>query len=178
MKEDGKGLINWSLVGVVVGVIMLLLFLAGLFQSCGTRKVETQIAKTDVKVDKEVKESGTQSNKVEIYTNTVASEKSDKVDERQEQRITELYNENGVLIKRLTELTNQKSTDKSIKDKSVLESFISFEYKTFVTTYRETITIHTKGKVKASETSNKYFYITIALLGGLVIWLGYKKVRG
>lgn len=176
-REDGDGVIGLSFKAILFGILFMLLLIAGLCQSCGSRKAQTQIAKTEVKAKEESKDSGTQKSQTESSTKVIEAEKNDKVDENITRRVEELYNENGQLIKRITELINTKSTYKSTKDKSVLESLISFEYKTWVKTYYKVITIHTKEKSKESKTNNNAFYIVIGILGVLVIvlgWLYYK----
>lgn len=172
-SEDGSGLMKWGYRAIVFGVVMIILFLLGLFQSCGSRKVETQISKTETKVKEESKDTGTQSNQTESSTKVIEAEKNDKVEENLTRRVEELYNENGQLIKRITELTNIKLTDKSTKDKSVLNSLISFEYKTWVKTYYKTITIRIKEKTKETKANNNAFYIVIGVLGALAIVLGW-----
>lgn len=172
-SEDGKGTMKWLSTSVIVGFVMLVLFVLGLIQSCGSRKVETQISKTETKVKEESKDTGSQSNQTESSTKVIEAEKNDKVEENLTRRVEELYNENGQLIKRITELTNNKSTDKSTKDKSFLNSLISFEYKTWVKTYYKTITIRIKEKSKETKANNNAFYIVIGVLGALAIVLGY-----
>lgn len=175
MREDGKGLINWSLVGIVISVVMLLLIIAGLFQSCGMRKVETQIAKTEVKSENEGSASGKETNQTTSSTVSNAVEKKDITNESTSTKVKEKIGSDGKVIERTTTTKKSNTVNKSQKSKSSAESLKTFQYKTFKTSYRETITIHTKDKSKVSETSNEYLYIVIALLGGLSIWLGFKK---
>src|SRR6185312_5267972 len=103
---------------LIFTTIILLMFIAGVLQGCGARKVETTISKQSESIKEEVKSEGSVKKENATTDSSNSSVKNDKVDEKQEQRITELYNENGTLKSRITELLNSKSTDKSTKDDS------------------------------------------------------------
>lgn len=172
-SEDGSGLMKWGYRAIIFGIIIFVLFILGLFQSCGARKSQVEIAKSKVEEKSQGKEESKESSQTESSTESKSKDSTDKSEEIYTKRIEELYSENGQLIKRITELSNQKSTDKSVNTKSSSETLKTFKYKTWIKTYWKTITIRTKEKTKATEANNNALYICIAFLGGLVILLGY-----
>jgi len=147
-------------------------FIYGVFAivcSCGTRKVATRIENVEQKdVTKDIskgqvtKDSGNSENSGNSVANNV-------VNEKQESRITELFNENGTLKSRISELLNSRSTDKTTSNNYIVKTAYSHTDSTFNNTHYidRTITIHTKEKT--SDSSNKPLYWVLFGIGGLIV---------
>jgi len=152
-------------------------FICLMLCACGTRKVQTDILKQS---DKEVEKT---TNKGEVKKESSTTEESNsseqvaKVNEKQEQRITELYSENGTLKSRITELINSRDIDNSKKEESrsyvtkirVDSNFTNTIYRT------KTITLYVKEK--KSESSNLYWILALSFLGGIALLFGYLYLK-
>lgn len=144
---------------------------------CGTRKATTQISKTDTKeVSKEVS-SGSTSTSSTSSASTETNEQTAKTDEKQESRKRELYDENGKLKERITELINSKSADNS-KRSSVGRYDINTKTNTaYTNTIYRTVTIHTKDKSKAvTSDRNGWYYAIGAVLCFAILCFGAYKL--
>lgn len=151
---------------VILGV--LLVGMVG----CGTRKVSTQISKTDTKeVSKELS-SGNTSTSSTSSRSTETNEQVAKTDEKQESRTTERFDSSGRVTERITETIKAKSADNS-KRSSVGRYDINTKTNTaYTNTLYRTITIHTKDKVK-TVTSNRNGLYTMLFGIGVVAILCY-----
>lgn len=84
-----------------------------MFASCGTRKVNETMDKSIETSYSKDEGSGSREIKSNTSINSSISQNNDKVNESQSKKITELFNENGSLKSRITELLDMKSIDKS-----------------------------------------------------------------
>lgn len=158
-------------------VILYTVFIAFMLLGCGTRKVATDILKQS---DKEV-EKTTNEGEVKKESSTTEESKSSeqvaKVNEKQEQRVIELYDSLGRLKQRITELVNSKDTDNSKKEESrsyvtkirVDSNFTNTIYRT------KTITLYVKEK--NSESSNLYWILALSFLGGVALLFVYLYLK-
>jgi len=143
---------------------------------CGTRKATVNLSKTDVKEEYKEVSSGNTSTSSTSTGSTETSEQVAKTDEKQESRTRELYDENGKLKERITELINSKSADKS-KRSSVGRYDINTNTNTaYTNTIYRTVTISDKDKSKATDTNNKplYWMIFGVVAFGILVYGGYK----
>ena len=140
-----------------------------LFVGCGTRKASVNLSKTDVKEESKEVSSGSTYTSSTSSASTETNEQIAKTDEKQESRTRELYDENGKLKERITELINSKSADNSKRS-----SFGRYDINTRVNTaytntiYR-TVTIHTKDKQKAVTSNRNGLYTMLFGLGVVAI---------
>lgn len=154
-------------------LIRLALYCAiALVPACGSRKVQTDISKTEQKdVAKEenkgnvVKESGSE-------TKEGSTTQNDIVKEQQESRIRELFDSNGNLQERITELLNSKSTDRTLITQYYTFRAYVFTDSNFHTTIYRDRTITVKTKQKSTDTNNKPLYWMLFGVGaiGMVVW--------
>lgn len=104
----------WGTIGLHI-LCWFLLILIVMLSSCGTRKVEnqsnsqSQTSKEERKTNTEVTKESSSEEKNE------SQETNQKSDEKQESRVRELFDENGKLKERITELINSKSSDNTNK---------------------------------------------------------------
>lgn len=112
--------VTWKL---VLAYTILLLICILLLSSCGTKKkiVDTDIHKSE-ETEKSVSEGKVKKDS-ESKEESSTKEQNAITDERQEQRITELFNENGSLKSRITELLNRKTVDNSTKESNSLKTY-------------------------------------------------------
>lgn len=151
---------------VILGV--LLVGMVG----CGTRKVSTQISKTDTKEVSKESISGSTSTDSRSTGSQEMSEQVAKTDEKQESRTTEKFDSAGRVTERITETIKAKSADNS-KRSSVGRYDINTKTNTHYTnTIYKTITIHTKDKQK-TVTSNRNGLYTMLFGIGVVAILCY-----
>lgn len=159
-------------------VIIYTAFIALMLCACGTRRVETDILKQSDKSKEKIVNEGEIKKESSTTEESKKSEQVAKVNEKQEQRITELYNENGSLKSRITELINSKDIDNSKKEES--RSYITkirVDSNFYNTIYRtKIVTLYIKDK--KSETSNIAFYVVIGILGALVVLFCYLYLKG
>lgn len=174
MKASHKLYITW----------LLLIWFALYLSSCGTRRATVDINKFS-EASKEQSDSKGQVKKESSSESTKSSEeKANVVDEKQEQRTREIFDENGKLKERITELLNSKKTDNSSKSsmsKDVLRVntdsvFNNTIYKT------RTITKYVKAKdVEADKSVIGNFSIwgilgiTLIVVAGVGIYFYLKK---
>ena len=151
-----------------------------LVPACGSRKVQTDIYKTEQKdVTKEeskgnvTKESGSEAKEGNTTQNDI-------VKEQQDSRVTELFNENGTLKSRITELLNSRSTDRSvITQYKTFRAYVFTDSNFYTTIYRDrTITIKTKHK--KTDTNNKPLYWMLFGIGAIsvVVWGIVRYLKG
>lgn len=140
---------------------------------CGTRKSSINLSKTNVKEESKEVSSGSSNTESKSTASTETNEQVAKTDEKQESRTRELYDENGKLKERITELINSKSADNSKRSaKSSYE--ITTTVKMVITqTKLRTLNIHTKDKQKSTTTNRNGLYYLLGVLGiiGLAFWL-------
>lgn len=136
---------------------------------CGTRKASTQIAKVDIKDKSEQISTGSSSTESKATGSTETNEQLAKTDEKQESRTRELYDENGKLKERITELINSKSADNS-KRLSVGRYDINTRVNTaYTNTIYRTVTIHTKDKEKTVTSNRNGLYTLLFGIGVVAI---------
>lgn len=145
---------------------------------CGTRKVATSINNTEQKdVTKDTskgqvtKDSGNSENSGNSVANNI-------VNEKQETRITELYNENGTLKSRISELLNSKSTDNTISNSYIVKTAYSHTDSVFNNTHYidRTITIKTKEKAVTANRNGLFVLGGFGLLIlGVLAWLKWVR---
>lgn len=161
------------------GIIVLILFILGVLQSCGSRRSEVSIQKDSDKNVEKTTDKGEVTKESSTKEENKASEQIAKVNEKQEQRITELYDENGKLKQRITELINSKDTDNSKKEES--RSYVTklrVDSNFYTTVYKDrTITKYVKSKETVS--SNTGWIIAFSIMGLVALLFGYLywKVR-
>ena len=169
--------ITWRLVFAYI-ILLIGIIAIALFSSCGTRK---KIVDTDIHNEKQTDKSITEGN---VKKDSEAKEQSSTkehnaiTDERQEQRITELFNENGSLKSRITELLNRKTVDNSTKEINSLKSTVT-RLDSVITTkiFRQMIIqdkkVHSDLNRDSTVITNlgKWGIVVGLLISGIVIWL-------
>jgi len=153
--------------------ILLALFFGGMFAGCGTRKanskvenVENKNIQDDSSKGQVTKDSGNSENSGNSVANNV-------VNENQQSRIAELFNENGTLKSRISELSFVKSTDKTTSNNYIVKTAYSHTDSVFNNTHYidRTITIHTKEKATTTNRNGLYMLGAFGLLIlGVLAW--------
>lgn len=153
----------------VIAVMVLMLVIVG----CGTRKVATDISKSKSNETEKSVNTGGVVKETKEDSKTETTDQTAKTDEKQESRTRELFDENGKLKERITELINSKSADNSSKKSSaVLVRNINTDSVFTNTIYRvKTITIKEKSKDVAASKNGTYWLIGVVCVIGLVLWL-------
>lgn len=145
---------------------------------CGTRKANVKIDNFKESVRIEEKSVG-KVEKSEAKTETISKkEQVAKVEENQEQRITELYFENGILRSRVFEITNHRIADSSTKDESSVITLIIRQDSLFnnTRTIDRTIKIHSKEK-NTQRSNNGIYWMLGAVVGfGILVYAVYKFI--
>lgn len=161
----------WRYMFFVLIVVCLLL------SACGSRRVQTDILKQSDKSTEKIVNEGEVKKESSTTEESKSSEQVAKVNEKQEQRVTELYDSLGRLKQRITELVNSKDIDNSKKEES--RSYIAKIRVDSIfnnTIYRtKVVTLYVKEK--KSETSNLYWILALAFLGGLALLFGYLYLK-
>lgn len=145
---------------------------------CGTRKVATSINNTE---QKDVTEDTSKGNVTKDSGNSENSGNSvanNLVNEKQEQRIREMFDTTGVLRERITELLNSKSTDNTISNSYIVKTAYSHTDSVFNNTHYidRTITIHTKEKAVTANRNGLYMLGAFGLLIlGVLAWLKWVR---
>ena len=162
-------------------LIRLALYCAiALVPACGSRKVQTDISNTEQKDVTKEESKGNVSTQSGSETKEGSTTQNDIVKEQQESRIRELFDSNGNLQERITELLNSKSTDRSvITQYRTFRAYVFTDSNFNTTLYRDrTITIKTKHK--KTDTNNKPLYWMLFGIGAIsvVVWgvVRYLKV--
>ena len=136
---------------------------------CGTRRVQTDISKTTDSFKEQESSKGIVTKESNSSESNKSSEQLDKVNEQQEQRITELFNDNGSLKQRVTELLNSKSTDRSIKSNETLKTLYIRTDSIFNNNHYKTITYTVYSKSKSTQRSNNGIYVMLGAIFGFAI---------
>jgi hypothetical protein len=137
--------------------------------SCGTRKAQTEISKTTDSFKEQESSKGSVTKESNSSESSKSSEHVDKVNEQQEQRITELFNDNGSLKQRITELLNSKSTDRSIKSNETLKTIYIRTDSVFNNNHYKTITYTVYSKSKSTQRSNNGIYVMLGAIAAFAI---------
>jgi hypothetical protein len=95
-------------------LLWFMYIMIALLASCGTRKVNETTDKYKESSSSKQEQVGSREITSNVSINSSISQNNDKIDESQSRKVTELFNENGSLKSRITELLNTKSVDKSI----------------------------------------------------------------
>ncbi|WP_298845521.1 hypothetical protein [uncultured Clostridium sp.] len=149
--------------------LMIAIILIVLMSGCGARKVETSINKTTDKYSDKMTSEGVVSKTNSSVDSSSLVSKINKGDESKESRVTELFNENGTLKQRITELLNRKSFDTSqFVQKSVKTLYINTD-STFNNTHYITRDINHYIKDKKSDANNNSLYLMLFGLGVFAI---------
>lgn len=163
MESNVKKPVWKMLVGYVLFVFLLIVI--AMVSSCSSRKVQTDLFKATESSKEEVsskgkvkKESGSEGLKTSV-------EQKNTVDEKQEQRVREVFDENGKLKERITELLNSKKTDNSSKTKTKKLYVYNNTDSTFNNTIYRTRTITIKEKSKGIDANNNALYWTLGIIG-------------
>ena len=101
--------VTWKLLLIYAIVWFLIILMA----SCGTRKVNETTNKYTNSSYQKNESSGSNALNSNTSINSSIVQNNDKTDESQSKKVIELFNENGSLKSRITELLNVKSVDKS-----------------------------------------------------------------
>jgi len=159
-------------------LFILILLVLGIMQSgCGSRRSQVNIQKDSDKNVEKTTDKGEVTKESSTKEESKASEQAAKVNEKQEQRITELYSENGTLKSRITELINSRDTDNSKKEES--RSYLTklrVDSNFYTTVYKDR-TITKCIKEKSVKTSNVAFYVVIGVLGAIALLFGYLYIK-
>lgn len=158
-----------------VSKILIFVLIIGML-GCGTRKATVNLSKTDVKEESKEVSSGNTSTESKSTVSMETNEQVAKTDEKQESRTRELYDENGKLKERITELINSKSADNS-KRSSVGRYDINTKTNTaYTNTIYRTLTIHTKDKEKTVTSNRNGLYTMLFGIGvvGILCYGAYK----
>lgn len=94
-------------------LLWFMYIMIALLASCGTRKVNETTDKYKESSSTKQEQSGSREIASNVSINSSTTQNNDKLDESQSKKVTELFNENGSLKSRITELLNTKSVDKS-----------------------------------------------------------------
>lgn len=153
--------------------LFLYSFIAMVPIACGTRKANTNTQNFEQQETDKQSSSGQVKTGESNTTTEQTTTQNNKVDEQQEKRVRELFNENGTLKERITELLNKKSTDNSTSSKSSTQTRYVWMDSTFNKTIYRTRTITIKVKEKEVDRSNNGWYWVVGVLGivGLAFWL-------
>jgi len=159
----------WKTVLGIIFLIFLYIILAMVASSCGARKAQSSVVNSKDEQSDKSTSVGNVSSQTSKGDSTVTKTQTAKVDEKQESKITELFNENGTLKQRITELLNSKSTDNSYsQQKSVKWLYLRVDSNFNNTHYiTRTITIHTKDK--KTDANNNALYWSLFGLGVFAI---------
>jgi len=158
-------------------LILLALYCAIALVACGTRKVATEITENKATQDVNIKEQVNEQSGATTKATDTQTDQTEKVEEKQEYRITELFNENGSLRSRIKELLNSKSTDNSSSTRN--RTFDETRYRLVnmerMIDTKRTVTSYEKKKTTSSE---RYGFSVIGLVLGIAfgIW-GWPAVK-
>lgn len=161
------------------GIIVLILFLLGILQSCGSRRSEVNIQKDSDKSTEKTVDKGEISKESSTSDNSKIIEQLAKVNEKKEQRIIDIYDSLGRLKQRITENVSSTDTDNSKKEESrsyVTKLRVDSNFYTTVYKYR-TITKYLKSKEVVSSNTGWTIAFTIMGLVALLFGYLYWKVR-
>lgn len=161
------------------GIIVLILFLLGILQSCGSRRSEVNIQKDSDKSTEKTVDKGEVSKESSTTDNSKIIEQLAKINEKKEQRIIELYDSLGRLKQRITENVSSKDSDNSKKEES--RSYVTklrVDSNFYTTLYKDrTITKYVKSKKVVSSNTGWIIAFTIMGLVALLFGYLYWKVR-
>jgi len=140
---------------------------------CGTRKAVVDLQTVKTKDEAKTEATGSVSKQSEANKQSGTDEQLAKTDEKQESRTRELFDENGKLKERITELINSKSVDNSKRNTYNREIITTRSDSAFkVTTYRlVTITSKDKKKTTTTDRNGLYWLIGAVCVIGLAFWL-------
>lgn len=166
--------VTWRLIfGYIITLIILILLAVGL-SGCGTRKT----AVDTFKVNAEIKEgSKSEGSVTKTSTNSETTESRNNIsnlEQNQKQIITELFNENGGLKSRVTELESLRMENNSTNESKSLKTYINRIDSNFNNTLYKTVTITVQEKHKVvdadkSIVANMGGWKVIVILGALCI---------
>lgn len=145
---------------------------------CGTRKVATSVTNTKTSDTEKESSKGNVSNTSTGTSSAGSTTANNLVNEKQEQRVTELFNENGTLKQRITELLNTKSTDNTVKTNYINTRYYNHTDSVFNNNYyhKQVITIHEKQKATSTNRGGLYYLGGFAvLIAGLLAWLKWVR---
>lgn len=163
----------------IILILLLVMIVAGILQSCGVRKSQVEINKQSEKVDEGSKDKGEEKKESESKSESKEEIKADKSEEITTTKVEEEIDSNGKVNKRTTTTSTEKRKDNSSSNKSTSNQSKSFEYKSWVKTYWKVVTIKTKEKSKETKTDNTGWIVGLVFLGGiaLLFLFLYAKIR-
>lgn len=162
--------VTWRLIFGYIAFLFILLLVAVSLSGCGTRKSAVDTFKANSEIKEGSKSEGSVTKETVTSESKESTEQNSNTDEKQEQRITELFYENGMLKERVTELLNSKSTNNSSSDRKSLKTSVNRIDSIFNNTLYKTVTITIKEKHKVVDADKSI----VANVGGwgVVISLG------
>jgi cobalamin biosynthesis protein CobT len=157
--------------------VILYTALALMLLGCGTRKSNVDLFKQSEKTNEGSKEKSEETNKTEATKETSEVNKKDKSELVVTTTVFEKLDSSGRVKERTSTTKSETRKDNSQTNKKSSESLKTFTYKTFTKTYWKEVTIRIKEKHKQTESSNLYWILALAFLGGLVVLFGFLYVK-
>lgn len=176
---------NTRSVAFYITVILAILWLLLIF-GCGTRNKTGETTKSKNEHTEKSSSEGKVTKESSSSEENSSSTKNDKSDELQEQRVIELFFENGVLKERITELINSKSVDKSTKDRKSLKNqrttvdsvFTNKTYKTvLITDYKKKVDVESDKTVATNFGGSWFLILAVVIVVGAIFLYFYLKKK-
>lgn len=166
---------SWTIHRIIWAVILIAIVLTS---SCSKRVVGTDTKKSSEQSKEQSSSQGQVKKESGSETLKTSEEAKNVVDEKQEQRVTELFDENGKLKQRITELLNSKKTDNSTKRNNLSTTVYQNTDSVFNNTVFRTRTITIKEKSKDVESDKSitgnfsiWGILGVTLILGGLVWL-------
>lgn len=146
--------------------------------SCGTRKSNVDLFKQSEKTNEGSKEKSEEKVETNSEKNYVEVKMRDKSELVYTTVVKEKLDSSGKVKERTSTTKSETRKDNSQTNKKSSETSKTFAYKTFTKTYWKEITIRIKEKHKQTKSSNLYWILALAFLGGLVVLFAYLYLKG